>query len=159
MPVTPRPRPMPARAQPPAAPFSLPRRGSGSFHLLRPQPARRLHKLHQVGIDERQDGLAEGVADKLILALAVGGARPRQQSLVREALDRVGRAAIAQTEIIVEALASGAVLVGEPRPLPLLVLRQKRPGGALDGEHREVAAELQHDETGNLIGGVLLAAV
>src|SRR5215475_8534532 len=95
-------RPTPARAQPPAALFSLPRRGSGSFHLLWPQPARRLHKLHQVGIDERQDGLAEGVADQLILACAVDGARCRQQSLIDDALERIGRAAIAETEIIVE---------------------------------------------------------
>src|SRR5262249_9232553 len=130
------PPPTPAPAPLPAARSSLPARASGSFHLLRSQPARRLHELHQVGIDERKDRLAEGVAHQLILARAVGRARRRQQPLVDYALESVRRAAIAQTEIVVETLASSAVLVGEPGPLPLLVLRQKRPGGALDGEHR-----------------------
>src|SRR5262249_33121736 len=115
------------------------------------RPRRPLHHLH---VDVGQDGLAEGMPHLLVFARAVLRALLRQPAvLAHEILEPVRVAAIGEAEEGVLALQRGGMRSPEARLRALALV--PAVGLALDQHAREVAAELQHDESGDLVGGVL----
>ncbi len=79
------------------------------------------------------------------------------QRLADELLEGLGIAAVTDAEEVVETLAGSGVHVPVGRPF---LARERQPdiGGAFDCGARHLLAELQHEESGNLVGGILLAA-
>src|ERR1043166_453942 len=89
------------------------------LHLVGPYPTYTLDNFHQFPIDKRQHGLDEGVLHLRVFARAMNGAVGRQEALIHHVLKLFRHLAVAKTQIIIEALAFGAVLVG---PYPTYTL-------------------------------------
>src|SRR5262249_48852273 len=143
------------------------------FSVIGAQPiSARQDPVQRVLIDEGHDGLVEGILQIVEFFLAslramLGqevDARLRRLACPRAgatAFDEIpecfGIAAIGDAEVVVEALRLRAARIGKIAARPGAIRGFEEKCRAVEQPARVLSAELQHEKTRELVGGVLLA--